>query len=37
MNDPYLKGNKGANRPHDYYYKEKEIDLYWMLHLSTRI
>ncbi len=37
MNDPYLKGNKDANRPHYYCYKEEETGLYWMIPLSSRI
>lgn len=37
MNDPYLKGNKEANRPHYYCYKDKQIGLYWMIPLSSRI
>lgn len=37
MNDPYLKGNKEANRPHYYCYKEEETGLYWMIPLSSRI
>ena len=37
MNDPYLKGNKEANRPHYYCFKEEETGLYWMIPLSSRI
>lgn len=37
MNDPYLKGNKEANRPHYYYLKEDETGLIWMIPLSSRI
>ena len=37
MNDPYLKGNKEANRPHYYCFKDKENGLYWMIPLSSRI
>ena len=37
MNDPYLKGNKEANRPHYYCFKEEKTDLYWMIPLSSRI
>lgn len=36
MNDPYLKGNKSANRPHYYCFKEEE-NIYWMIPLSSRI
>ena len=36
MNDPYLKGNKSANRPHYYCFKEEE-NIYWMIPLSGRI
>lgn len=37
MNDPYLKGNKEANRPHYYCFKEEETGFYWMIPLSSRI
>ena len=37
MNDLYLKGNKEANRPHYYCFKEEKTDLYWMIPLSSRI
>lgn len=37
MNDPYLKGNKEANRPHYYCFKEDKEELYWMIPLSSRI
>lgn len=37
MNDPYLKGNKEASRPHYYCFKEEETGLYWMIPLSSRI
>lgn len=37
MNDPYLKGNKEANRPHYYCFKEEKTGLYWMIPLSSRI
>lgn len=36
MDDPYLKGNKEANRPHYYCFKEKN-GLYWMIPLSSRV
>lgn len=36
MSDPYLKGNKSANRPHYYCFKEEE-NIYWMIPLSSRI
>lgn len=28
MNDPYLKGNKKANRPHYYCFEDSETDIY---------
>ena len=37
MNDPYLKGNKEANRPHYYCFKEEMTGLFWMIPLSSRI
>lgn len=37
MNEPYLKGNKEANRPHYYCFKEEITDLFWMIPLSSRI
>ncbi len=37
MNDPYLKGNKEANRPHYYCFKEETTNLFWMIPLSSRI
>ena len=37
MNDPYLKGNKEANRPHYYCFKEETTGLFWMIPLSSRI
>ena len=37
MNDLYFKGNKEANRPHYYCFKEEETSLYWMIPLSSRI
>ena len=37
MNDPYLKGNKEANRPHYYCFKDEGTGLYWMIPLSSRI
>ena len=37
MNDPYLKGNKEANRPHYYCFKEETIGLFWMIPLSSKI
>ena len=37
MNDPYLKGNKEANRPHYYCFREKDTKLFWMIPLSSRI
>ena len=37
MNDPYLKGNKEANRPHYYCFKEETIGLFCMIPLSSKI
>lgn len=37
MDEPYLKGNKEANRPHYYCFKEDVTGLYWMIPLSSRI
>lgn len=37
MDDPYLKGNKEANRPHYYCFKDEGTNLYWMIPLSSRI
>lgn len=37
MQDPYLKGNKGENRPHYYCFKDTEKDIYWMIPLSSRV
>lgn len=37
MNDPYLKGNKEANRPHYYCFKEEKTGLFWMIPLSSKI
>ena len=37
MNDPYLKGNKEASRPHYYCFKEEETGLFWMIPLSSRV
>lgn len=37
MNEPYLKGNKEANRPHYYCFKEENTGLFWMIPLSSRI
>ena len=37
MNDPYLKGNKDANRLHYYCFKEETTGLFWMIPLSSRI
>ena len=36
MQDPYLKGNKEANRPHYYCFKEKS-GMLWMIPLSSKI
>ena len=37
MNDSHLKGNKEANRPHYYCFKDEGTGLYWMIPLSSRI
>ncbi len=37
MQDPYLKGNKGQNRPHYYCIRDSESGLCWMIPLSSRI
>lgn len=37
MNDMYLKGNKEANRPHYYCFKEEKVGLYWMIPLSSKV
>lgn len=36
MNEPYLKGNKEASRPHYYCFKEEKTDMFWMIPLSSR-
>lgn len=33
----YLKGNKEANRPHYYCFKEEKVGLYWMIPLSSKV
>lgn len=37
MEEPYLKGNKEANRPHYYCFKEESTGLFWMIPLSSKI
>lgn len=37
MQDPYLKGNKEANRPHYYCFREEKTGLFWMIPLSSKI
>lgn len=37
VNEPYLKGNKEANRPHYYCFKEEQTGLFWMIPLSSKI
>jgi len=37
MADPYLKGNKGENRPHYYCFEDTRNGIYWMIPLSSRI
>ena len=35
--DPYLRGNKGGNRPHYYAFRDKTSGLFWMIPLSSRV
>lgn len=35
--DPYLKGNKGENRPHYYCFEDAKDGVYWVIPLSSRI
>uniref|UniRef100_UPI0040578CE8 type III toxin-antitoxin system CptIN family toxin n=1 Tax=Acetatifactor sp. TaxID=1872090 RepID=UPI0040578CE8 len=37
MSDPFLKGNKGENRPHYYCFEDTQTGIYWMIPLSSRI
>ncbi|MCM1049730.1 MAG: hypothetical protein NC433_15035 [Clostridiales bacterium] len=37
MADPYLKGNKGGNRPHYYCFEDTITGIYWMIPLSSQI
>lgn len=37
MKEPYLKGNKGENRPHYYCFKDDKLGVYWMIPLSSKI
>lgn len=37
MSDPYLKGNKGGNRPHYYCFEDFSTGIYWMIPLSSRV
>ena len=37
MSDPFLKGNKGKNRPHYYCFEDTHTGIYWMIPLSSRI
>lgn len=37
MSDPYLKGNKGENRPHYYCFQDTDDGIYWMIPLSSQI
>ncbi|MFR1060989.1 MAG: type III toxin-antitoxin system CptIN family toxin [Enterocloster sp.] len=37
MPDPYLKGNKGGNRPHYYCFEDNATGIYWMISLFSRI
>ena len=35
MSDPFLKGNKGENRPHYYCFEDTHTGIYWMIPLSS--
>ena len=35
--DPYLKGNKGENRPHYYCFHDDSDGVYWVIPLSSRV
>ena len=37
MSDPFLKGNKGENRPHYYCFEDTYTGIFWMIPLSSRI
>ena len=37
MEEPFLKGNKSANRPHYYCIPEADTNIYWMIPLSSRV
>ena len=37
MNDPYLKGNKGGNRPHYYCFEDVCAGIYWMIPTSSKV
>ena len=37
MSDPFLKGNKGENRPHYYCFEDTHTGIYWMIPLSSHI
>lgn len=37
MSDPFLKGNKGENRPHYYCFEDTHTGIYWLIPLSSRI
>ena len=37
MSDPFLKGNKGENRPHYYCFEDTHTGIFWMIPLSSRI
>ncbi len=37
MADPYLKGNKGQNRPHYYCFKDAKDGIYWVIPLSSKV
>ena len=37
MNDPYLKRNKGGNRPHYYCFKDACTGVFWMIPMSSNV
>ncbi len=37
MKDPYLKGNKGGNRPHYYCFEDVCDGIYWMIPTSSKV
>lgn len=37
FNDPYLKANKGENRPHYFCFKDDTDGIFWVIPMSTKI